>query len=579
MMRPRHHRRRAGLGIALTAGLLVASLGSGAQALVPTQVVTVTNKPTISPNPNPPTTASKVTVVAAGVRLAAGSRLERVTTTLFTLPGDIRGDQACLSPQRQIVHTAFTNGFANFDLATKAAADLVGKKLCAEVVFFVPQPNDLGFKVATQSGITDAVTQAAAGAGGGGGGGGGGAQNPGVTNLSPSKPTISIPFNRPFATNQGFTVTTQVVGAPAAGEQITKRYLTTNYVARSGDACNGAEIQLGLNTNVEAKALTVAQNQVGKSFCVKHTVLTNFGGVTSLTLYQTVLAPAGNAGAGQGVLQPSVEIQQDAGLTLSAGQPFRLQLKVNGRLPAGDRVDRRAYEIGYVDNNGDQCVAGLGASGYLLEEVGKTTNQLAISGTVPADKEGKWLCARHIIKAGTSALESGTTYQQVVAAPGAGGAGAAPANPGGGAGGGGARGGAGGGAGGAGNVAPPAALVVGGNVALGGLTPETVAAGAKTLTFKFRPSGKLGKEVKYRGTLAPKNSGGQVTYYFTTPKNAAKIQAIAGSQSVNAKGKAVLKTAVPVQLKAKRNYWVVAEYTSPTGETIRAVRKFKANAP
>jgi len=48
---------------------------------------------------------------------------------------------------------------------------------------------------------------------------------------------------------------------------------------------------------------------------------------------------------------------------------------------------------------------------------------------------------------------------------------------------------------------------------------------------------------------------------------------------VNAKGKAVLKTAVPVQLKAKRNYWVVAEYTSPTGETIRAVRKFKANAP
>jgi pyridoxine/pyridoxamine 5'-phosphate oxidase len=111
------------------------------------------------------------------------------------------------------------------------------------------------------------------------------------------------------------------------------------------------------------------------------------------------------------------------------------------------------------------------------------------------------------------------------------------------------------------------------------VTPETVAAGAKTLTFKFRSSAKLGKEVKYRGTLAPKNVGGQVTYYFTSPKNAAKIKAIAGSQSVNAKGKAVLKTAVPVQLKAKRNYWVVAEYTSPTGETIRAVRKFKANAP
>ena len=571
MFRPKHYRRLAGLGIALIAGLLGASLGSAAQALVPTQVVTITNKPIISPNPNPPTTASKVTVVAAGLRLAAGSRLERVTTTLFTLPGNIQvTDQACLSPQRQIVHTAFTNGFANFDLATKSAADLVGKRLCAEVLFFVPQPNDAGFKVATQTGITDPVTQPAAG------GGGGAAQNPGVTNLSPSRPTISIPFNRPFATNQGFTVTTQVVGALAAGEQITKRYLTTNYVARNGDACNGAEIQLGLNTNIEGKAFTVAQNQVGKSFCVKHTVLTNFGGVTSLALYQTVLAPEGNAGAGQGVLQPSVVIQQDAGLTLSEGQPFRLQLKVNGRLPAGDQVVRRAYEIGYVDNNGDQCVAGVGASGYVLEEVGRGTNQLAINATVPADKVGKWLCARHIIKAGTSALESGTAYQQVVAAAGAG---AAPANPGG-AGGGGAAGGAGGGgAGGAGNVAPPAALVIGGNVALGGLTPEAVAAGAKTLTFKFRPSGKLGKEVKYRGTLAPKNSGGQVTYYFTTPKNAAKIQAIAGSQSVNAKGKAVLKTAVPVQLKAKRNYWVVAEYTSPTGETIRAVRKFKANAP
>jgi len=216
------------------------------------------------------------------------------------------------------------------------------------------------------------------------------------------------------------------------------------------------------------------------------------------------------------------------------------------------------------------------------EQPNPNTQPIVIEGTFEAGREGQFFCTFQRVTVSGTNYYSNVLYQEIVAADAppvaTGPAVGAPPTAG------------------TGTDAPPtfdnnAPLAEAGAVAPGKTagprlfkgdvlelqSPATAATvGDATVRLRTKASAKRGGKTRVRVIVRPADSAGTVDVYLTTPRKSARVIKVLASGGVNDAGVMTKRVKIPKKgTKKRKRYYLVAEYTSPTGDVTQVVRKIR----